>query len=259
MKRLATILIVPALVSGSAFAATAERMTVTPQVKAGLHEQKSLDSPITKLVGSGTELEIIKREDTLSFVREPEGTTGWIDNSYLGSDAGGATGQLKEALDRADVLERRLAEAQQQIADLSAGKGATSVQSGTDSQRNETLKKQSEDAQQLKEERLKSGELQVQLAELKKRLGVNNDNESLYQRILDLETENKRLELTAAGATGTEGSATSPSASSPAASGITLPAGNLATILVFAVLAGLLAGLYLMDFLNRRRHGGFRV
>ena len=260
MKRLEIFLYAPVLALCVAIPAAAETEYVTAQIKAGLHEQKSLESPITKLVGTGTALEIIKREDPLSFVREPEGTTGWIDSSYLSTDTGGATVKLKEALDRADVLERRLAEAQQQTADLSAGKGVPAAPPGTESQRNETLRKQTENVQQqLKEERLNSGELQVQLAELKKRLGVNNENESLYQRILELEADNKRLQVTATGATDADGSPASSPAGSPAASGITLSARNLATVLVIAVLAGLLAGLYMMDFLNRRRHGGFRV
>lgn len=260
MNRLTTTLLAAAIALHAAFPAAAETMYVTAQIKVGLHEGKSLDSPVTKLVSSGTALEVTKRDDSLSLVREPGGTSGWIDNSYLSADAGGATGQLKEALDRGDVLERRLAETQQQLADLSAGKGVPAAQPGAESQRYETLRKQNEDVQQqLKEERLRSGELQVQLAELKKRLGVNNDNETLYQRIQELEADKKRLEVTLSGTAGADGSPATPAPGSPAASGITLPAGNLATGLGIAVIGGLLAGLYIMDFLNRRRHGGFRV
>jgi len=258
MKRLATALLVPALALCAVLPAGAETVYVTAQIRAGLHEEKSLDSPVTKLVVSGTALEIIKREDSLSFVREPEGTSGWIDNSYLSTETPAPSGQLKEALDRGDVLERRLAEAQQQIADLSAGRPAPAA-SGTESQRNDALKKQiAEVEQQLKQERLDAGELRAQLAELKKRLGVNNDNASLYQRIQELEAEKKEFEvMRAGGAAG--GTAAAGNAGPPATAGITLSAGNLATGLAIALIAGLLAGIYLMDYLNRRRHGGFRV
>ncbi|MBI2993876.1 MAG: hypothetical protein HYY48_06840 [Gammaproteobacteria bacterium] len=256
MKRLAMVLLVPALALGAISPSAAETAYVTAQIRTGLHEEKSLDSPITKLVSTGTVLEIIKREDSLSFVRDPDGASGWIDSSYLSTDTPTPSGQLKEALEHGDVLERRLAEAQQQIATLSAGRPAPVMES----QRYETLRKQYEDLeQQLKRERLNSGELEAQLAELKKRLGVNNDNASLYGRIQELESEKKRLEVMLADGAGdgAVGAAADPGA--PAAAGVTLPWGNLATGLAVALIAGWLGGIYLMDYLNRRRHGGFRV
>ena len=230
-KCLAPVLLAAALCA--ALPARAETVFVSGRVKAGLHEDKTLDSAITKLVASGTALEIIKREENLSFVRDPDGTSGWIDNSYLDADSPAPAGQLKEAIERGDVLERRLAEATQQIADLSAGR-LVAAGTATESQRYETLKKQHADLdQQLKAERLNSGELQAQLAELKKRLEVQLSGEAIQGGGAD---------------TGAEATA-----------GITLPWSNFATGLAIALIAGLLAGIYLMDYLNRRRHGGFRV
>lgn len=256
---LVILLRVSCLVLCVAVPAAAETVYLTNQFKAGLHEEKSLDSPITKLISSGTALEVIKREESLSFVREPNGATGWIDNSYLSAELPVASEQLRQAMERGDVLERRLADAQQEIARLST---STSGPAGlTDKLDNEVLKKQqAELEQQLKQERLRAGELQIQLAELKKRLGVSSDNASLYQRIEELEAENKKLEV-ALGGDSRSGESPAPEnpGTSTAASGVSVRLQNLVTGLALAIIGGFLGGVFLMDYLNRRRHGGFRV
>ena len=65
----------------SAYAA--DTVYITDQFKIGLHEDKDPDSPIVQIVATGTRLEIIKQEQESSFVREPQGASGWIDNTYL--------------------------------------------------------------------------------------------------------------------------------------------------------------------------------
>lgn len=255
MIRLRSRLPAPALLllCAAAAAQTPEKAWVTRDFKAGLHEEKSVDSAITTLVSSGTALEVVKRENPLSFVRTPDGVTGWIDNTYLVTSAPTDAAELKQARERADSLERRAAELEKQIADLgtrpAAGGGPV------DSSFNDALRKQNTDLEQtLKEERLRAGELQVQVSELRKRIGMNSDNASLYDRIGELEAENKQLQVSLSGAAAAEGSA-----SSAAGGGAGMNLRSLAAWLALVLVAGFGGGIYLMDYLNRRRHGGFRV
>jgi len=222
----------------AAAAQAPEKAYVTREFKAGLHEEKAIDSAITTLVASGAALEIIKREDPLSFVRTADGVTGWIDNSYLVPTAPTDTAELKQARERADALERRVADLQKQLAEP----GSRPAGAGPDLE------------QALKEERLRAGELQVQVTELRKRVGMTTDNAALYDRISDLEAENKQLEVAMSAAPRAVAGAPDGSPS-----GVRLGYRSLAAWLALLLIAGFGGGIYLMDYLNRRRHGGFRV
>lgn len=236
---------------------TAENLFVTDQLKAGLHEEKSLDSPIVKIVPTGTSLEIVKQEESVSFVKEPGGASGWIDNSYLveakpaGSMQAGNPGKVQ-------ALETELEQAKQRIETLITQTGP--------SQENETLsslRKEKEDAeQQYKSERIKVGELQVQLAELRKRLGQDNDTDTLYKKIDALTKENKQLEVQLARAEENISNSINEHQESGSVSAGTSTSSywrNIFIAFLVILVLGIGLGIYIMDILNRRRHGGFRV
>ena len=61
----------------------AETVYITDSLLVGLHEEKSIDSAILKVLPTGTTLEVIKRDNEFVNVRDPKGVTGWISNSYL--------------------------------------------------------------------------------------------------------------------------------------------------------------------------------
>ena len=238
----------------------AETVYITDKLNVGLHEDQALDSPISLVLPSGTGLEVIKREDKLSFVRTASGVNGWVDNSYLVA-ASPASEQL-------NTLTARNASLEQQLKSLQAG-GTASSGSAND------LAKLSGDyaalQQQFRSERLKVGELEVTLAELRKRLGQDSDSEALYREIDSLRETNKALEIKLAGAqpdaaaAGTEGSGVdmSQSASATGTSSNTHNIGfswrNLLIMVLVLISIGLATGVYLMDYMNRRRHGGFRI
>lgn len=226
-----TLLLLLVLAMLDAGAAT---VYVTSELQFGLHADKSSSSPILKLVPSGTALELIKTEGQASFVRTPDGSDGWIDSSYL---------------------------VQQPVATVSSEQTGTALaETATDtlvtpegSEPVETLE------QQLKSERVRIGELQVQIAELRKRLGQDGSNDSLYEKIDQLAMEKKQLEVQLAQLVEGAGEQSLPPLSgNSGAEGLY----NLRNTLIFvavALVAGIIAGLYLMDFLYRRRHGGFRI
>lgn len=246
------------LISTSSYA---EPVYITDELRAGLHEEKTLDSPIVKTVPSGTQLELIKREAKLSFVRDTDGATGWIDNSYLKQQSP-ANAQMQPLKDKNAVLEKQLAETTQKLEQINA-KLSDQANAGQAATALEALKKQHASLQQqFKSERLKVGELQVQLAELRKRIGQDNSNASLYEQLAQLQRDKKNLQVQLAGALDND------QLSSPVATSNLVPdqqyqnmSGwrDLLTYLAIAATIGLAAGIYLMDYLNRRRHGGFRV
>ena len=61
----------------------AETVYVIDELNIGLHEDRTIDSPIIKLVPSGTSLSVIERENDLIHVQEAGGTKGWINSKYV--------------------------------------------------------------------------------------------------------------------------------------------------------------------------------
>lgn len=195
--------------------AIAETVYVTNNLQIGLHADKTTDSPIIKVMASGTPLEVIKAEDKTTNVRTAEGEVGWIDNSYL---------------------------LQNKPSSAVSASGADGTQE-----------------QQLKTEMVKNGELQVEVAELRKRLGQNLNNDSLYEKIDQLTVEKKQLEVQLAQIFEGAGQPVVDLPDNAVGNEEHYTQTNLLLAFAAALVAGILAGLYLMDWLYRRRHGGFRV
>ena len=173
--------------------AQAQSVYITDQLKAGLYEEKTLDSPIVKIVPSGTSLELIKQEEELSFVRDPKGVTGWIDNKYLVQERPAHT-QLNEVKAKNAQLKKQLAVAKQKI-NIVENELKQQDPPAQPSAMKTLINEKTALQHTIKKERLKVGELQVQLAEVRNRIGQNNDNTSLYKQIGKLEDENKNLEV----------------------------------------------------------------
>lgn len=240
----------------------AETVYITNELRVGMHEERTLDSPIIKLIPSGMALEVVKKDNALSFVRDPEGATGWVDNSYLNPEPPAGPASAQELARRSSGLEQRLAEAKQRIQELEAQAMGAAPAGGGGAGQDRNLGQELENAeQQLKEERLRAGELQVQVAELKKRIGLNSDNASLFERIDHLEADNKRLEVALAGsADGNSALAAGPpDPGKDAGLIVRIGAGRLAAYVVIILIVGFGGGVYFLDYFNRRRHGGFRI
>ncbi len=241
-----TALVLLFICHGSIFADTAY---VTDQLRAGLHAEKMIGSPIVKVVPTGTPLEVITAEDRFSFVRDPEGAEGWIDNEYLIANRPGR-GRLQEAETRIKDLETSLAKARQLSSAAGTAENTTISQLEADKRALE---------QQFKSERARTGELQVQIAELRKRLGQGGSQDELYEKIDKLNMENKQLEIRLAraldGIYPEQGRSVVPGSVADSF----LSTRNILIAIAAVLLIGIIFGLYLMDFIYRRRHGGFRI
>lgn len=240
----------------------AEDVYITDRLQAGLHEEKSTDSPIVKIVTTGTRLEVVKREDQLTFVKDASGVSGWISNIYLVTTSPGkiAAGPVDE---RTDNLELRLNEAREKIINLETQLKNEGRVLPADILELAELRSANEDLrQQFNAQKLKTGELQIELTELRNRLGQDSDSEALYGQLKKLEDDNKKLEIQLANtldkyqAEGAEGFA----GGAAAISGKLSPGlRNTFIYLGITLVLGIFAGAYLLDLVNRRRHGGFRI
>jgi hypothetical protein len=205
---------------------------------------------------SGTALEVIKRDTSMSYVRTASGASGWVDNSYLAAEA--VSSELVSSLRAKNAsLEAQLKLLQDSAAGSPANADAQLAGDYAALQ------------QQFREERLKVGELEVTIAELRKRQGQNADSDALYREIDTLRAANRELEIRLAGAGGPAATssdpagagsfAAAPPAGAATAGGIRFSWQNLLILVGVLLVIGLTGGIYLMDFLNRRRHGGFRI
>ena len=207
----------------------AEVAYVTDKIKIGLHQEASNESPIIKLVPSGTKLNIIERENDLIYAEEPEGVRGWVNSQNILNSKPGRTKVIElETVNK--ELEKKILTLQNE-----SGKLISNVE----------LEKK------LNTERLKVGELQVELTNIKSKAGNIESNEKLLADINHLKNANKQLinQLESSGIVSDENGNQISSKNS------SLKFISFMIIFIFGIIGGIL----ILDFINRRRHGGFRV
>ncbi len=66
-----------------AITAEAETVYVSDQLVIGMHEDKTRESTILRLLTTGTALELVKREGEFAQVTTEDGANGWVDANYL--------------------------------------------------------------------------------------------------------------------------------------------------------------------------------
>ncbi|MCH8976563.1 MAG: TIGR04211 family SH3 domain-containing protein [Proteobacteria bacterium] len=224
----------------------AETVYITDSLLVGLHEEKSIDSPILKVLPTGTTLEVIKRDNDFVHVRDPKGVSGWISNNYLttnnpdkneGMDERTAQSKIRELEAELQNIKIQQAKPDQDLVINSDEIAKLKIE-------NKNLK------QKIKSDKLKSGELQANLAELRNQISQAGNNNKLSSKIqllteknAGLKDEIKRLH------NGSNTEVSEPNTSSLS---------NLVIGSGIVLLAGLLLGILLMDWLQRRRHGGLR-
>ena len=215
----------------------AETVYVIDELNIGLHEDRTIDSPIIKLVPSGTSLSVIERENDLIHVQEAGGTKGWINSKYVVVEKPGKS--------RITELEKSNEALKQEIAQL---KTKTTPSNGSEAQK--------ELEQQLNSERLKAGDLEAQLAALKTNVADIDNSGKLLADIETLKQENRHL-ISQLESSGIEVEANSASLSESYTTIGGMKQIIVTLLIVFAI--GIAGGIFILDFYNRRRHGGFLV
>ena len=225
----------------------AETAYVIDKLLVGVHQEQDLNSAIIKVLATGTPLEVIKREGELALVKDADGDSGWVDAAYLMQEP-----PARLALERLEKENKALSE---RIKKAAGGDAGTSADVDVLTNENTELKRK------LSSELVKVGELQAEIATLRAAADKNTQPDDL--RIADLEQANRGLthELETSRQE-IQSLKTSLKGTGPIAN-LAVVAGSIPQFvyLVAGVLI-LLAfgmGIYLMDYYNRRRHGGFRV
>lgn len=250
--RLACALLGVLAVSG----AGAETVYVVDQLLVGIHEDRNLDSAILKVLPTGTKLEVIERDGELALVADPDGVQGWVDGAYLTEER---PAQLRLA-----ALEQEKAALAERVAELEkrpAGAPATG-DLGEAQARVESLTRENTELKgKLSDVRLQAGKLQTELSALRAEMQQAETPPDL--RVAELESARdalgrqldeaaERIDRLEAQAAGQDPAALAPVVAEAYAAWL------LGAVAALALL-GFGAGIYLMDVLNRRRHGGFRV
>jgi len=228
----------------------AEIVYIDDEVLVGMHQNENLDSPIIKTIPSGTRLEVLQEGRTMSLIRDPDDVRGWVDQRYLTDDPP-ASVSLNAAKEQIRALRSELAETQGRLSDYEK----YDIEKNNNKRFIALNKENDELRQLLKVERVRVGQLQGQIDDLRSSLNKNKETAGLLEQIDELSETNLELRKEIEALRNTPINETlSRNDSSRHAGPLTL----LLAILVSLVI-GLLVGLYLMDLYIRRRHGGFRV
>jgi SH3 domain protein len=226
----------------------AETVYITDSLLVGLHEEKSIDSAILKVLPTGTALEVISRDNEFVNVRDPKGVTGWVSNNYLisnnpdlneGSNAGAAQSK------RVKELEAELHTIRMQLTKPDQWRVIDPEETAKLKNDNKKL------TQEIRTEKLKAGELQANLAELRNQISKNGSSSKLVNEVKQLKETNAQLqdEIAQSQGTGNTNEADPDSFSMP----------NPVTFSGIALLLGILAGIIFMGWREKRRYGGLRL
>lgn len=223
--------------------AHAETIYVIDKLSIGLHQDRTINSPIMKLVPSGTALTVIERADDLIQVQEPDGIRGWVNSKYIMIDKPGRA--------RVTELEDENKKLQKEIELLKTKSQAVVSESVPNASGDQKALEQS-----LNSERLKVGELQAQLTDLKTRITDIDDSDKFLADIEKLKSDNRQL-IAQLESSGIEVQIEAESISNDALAINNWKQFLITFIIIFVI--GMIGGAILLDYTNRRRHGGFRV
>ena len=251
MKVCLSTLVILALISSHPVAAV-DNAYVIDKLLVGVHQDQDLNSAIIKVLPTGTKLEVVKRDGELALIKDPEGTSGWVDAAYLMEEVP-ASVRVKALTDENAALTAKL------NAPASSTDGTNAP---TSAERDKLTKENTELKRKLSAEILKSGQLQTKMGKLEadvaERAATPADT-----LIADLEAAHKALTRDLESAIQSNQKLESrlqqqPTIPDPA---LVIESYSLPVLIAFgiALMLAFGAGAYLIDYLGRRRHGGFRV
>lgn len=243
----------------------AESLYVTDRILLGVHEAASKDSPLIQSVPSGTSLEILAEENGFKKVGLPDGAQGWVDAAFLVNE------QPAPAL--YDLLLVKHKKTEQQIIALKEKlkKIEKELQVRRDQVSNaktsmQELKKKLQgkhpvaviDDQQLRQAKAEINRLKAKIAELEVEEKANTEEVTKHVDAAAAEKElarlRARIDLALRSLQGQELQNIDDLANAPPG----LPDWYWGVMLLFLI-TGMVTGIAIMDYRNRKRHGGFRI
>ena len=232
-------------------AGAAETAYVIDKLLVGVHQGQDLDSAIVKVLPTGTKLEVVKRDGELALVKDDGGTSGWVDSAYLMAEAP-ASRQVAR-------LKKEIASLNAKLSDPANASTAT-VTSG--SGRDKLAKENTDLKGKLSAEKLKTEDLKSQIIGLESK-ATSRATTPADTIIADLEKTNLSLTRNLEGELQKRNQLESKldERSSMALRPVSFDSFStpIFVSIFISILLAFGAGIYAMDYLSRRRHGGFRI
>ena len=262
--------------------ASAETFYVTDKVLVGVYEKPDTSSDIIKPLQSGTPIEILKRSKGFAQVRSSDGTTGWIENSYLIDYKPSQlvvlelTDQKKQLSEQLSLSKAELEATQKQLVEV----GKTGKLSGNEqlALKNKELKRLQELSKsldkklaaankQLENNASQQQALQAELASAKKQGDTAAIDAKHAEQIAALQAKNTQLSdtLNQIRTTLGIGEVAGSTATATVTPGIITEDGVQVKLLwlgigiIVLLASGFIVGIKWLDARNLRRHGGFRI
>ncbi|WP_126457074.1 TIGR04211 family SH3 domain-containing protein [Sulfuriflexus mobilis] len=258
----------------------AQTYYVTDKILVGVYEEASAESILLTTLPTGTPLEVIDRSGNFVQIRSPDGSSGWIEKSYMIEHKPAQlvvlelTDKQKQADEQLTLAQAELRAMRDQVKKLKDSVNASNQSDLRDEIKNLTQQRRELGKQldtvnnQLSDEtkRRTAAEaniaaLQQQIATLKKQAPAPDDDalqeaDADHERLLAenqqlstaLERVREALQLPAAPAPGV------------------VENGGLQVKMIWLwlgigllIVVGFIAGVKWLDWRNRQRHGGFRI
>ncbi len=231
----------------------ADTMYVIDKLVLGMHEGTSPDSDLVKALPTGTPLEVLEHDGKYARVRAPDGSSGWVDAGYLMKDKPAQIvileleDKFRRSNDALDKANKSLKKMRRQVSKLE--------------QQTATAKPQIPDTQltQLQDE---NASLREQLAKASTAAANAGPDAATQAQISALTAANTALQQRIDNALATLGQVTTGHASSSVATGTygSVAAWKwLAVTAIIALIIGIIGGVVIIDRMNLKRHGGFRL
>lgn len=226
----------------------AETVYITDSLFIGLHKERSIDSEILKVLPTGTALEVIIRDGDFVNVRDAEGVTGWISGNYLISN----NPDINAGPNAEAGQSKRVKELEAELHNIRMQLTKPDKWHVIDPEETAKLKKDNKKLnQQINTEKLKSGELQANLAELRNQISQMGDNKKYDKEMQTLAATNAQLEEKIMELQ------TSTRKKLPIPDNL-----NISYSLIVAAITafiGLLLGIIFMIWREKRRYGGLKL
>ncbi len=266
MKKVITTLGILLLLSGQAWA---DKRYVTDRILLGVHTEADETSTVIKTVPSGTELEVIDSSDGFLQVRLDDGTEGWVNSGFVTKDTPSTrkydvlAHQYEKTTQELDKLKADYAKKEREIevrrdqisnANTTIRELKKKLQAGGGSVADPEIEaKLAASLKEVETLRAKLAELQAQPKEV-----VSMDEKKLLDEIKVLKQKNEQIQTRIDVAMAHLKGEKIPTEAELESIRPRFP-GWYWTLLVVVLLLGMVAGYFLMDYLYRRRHGGFRL
>ncbi len=229
------------LVLAQAEDAIAEGYYITTHLQLGLHTRPAMDSPVVKLVRGGDTISILKAEQEFSQVQLKDGSKGWLSNQFITIE--------QPAESRVAELEAQLQKLQEQL------QPGSPVAADKNSALEEKITTYEDTIAGLKEELKAWEQLDFQDRQAQKE-NARKINQQLKQRLSKIaalatgqDTDNITIRVNDELQSGEETSSFFNRGWFKKDYLLVLVIGG----------AGFFVGLFIMDIINRRRHGGYRI